>query len=62
MLRTISEYYNILSKLSALRLLTGLDELGFYYFFVIALPLSGLPLLLTLNSFSLTCLLNIAVS
>lgn len=29
---------------------------------MIVLPLSGLSLLLTLNSFSLTCLLNIAVS
>lgn len=29
MLHTISEYYSILPKLSALRLLTELDELGF---------------------------------
>lgn len=58
---TYSEYYNILPKLSALRLLTELDELGFCIsFFLIVLPLSGFPLLL--NSFSLTCLLNIAVT
>lgn len=33
MLHTISEYDNILSKLSALRLLTGLDKIGFLLFF-----------------------------
>lgn len=63
MLQTISECCNIL-KLSALRRVTGLNELGFFFLisFLIVLPLSGLPLLLSLNSFSLACLLNIAVS
>lgn len=62
MLQTISECYDIL-KLPAWRLLTGLNEpVIFLISFLIVLPLGGLPLLLILNSFSLACLLNIAVS
>lgn len=44
---------SIYNKLSALRLLTGLDDLlGFFVIVLTVLPLSGLPLLLILNSFS----------